>query len=176
MKVLCIIGPSGAGKSAIVHELHHRGLVIITPTTTDRPRREGEIELEHKFVSKNEFDELVEKDSFIDTVQLFGLPFRYGLPPVLQSERSISLVMLRAPLINKMRTVYPDIVVYQIEAPAEVVKQRLKNRSNSEKSTRLSDLAAELELGRKIADRVYINDKEINVTADAIEKDLKQDF
>ncbi len=159
-----------------MQELHHRGLVIITPTTTDRPRRDREVELEHKFVSSDEFDELVDKGLFIDTVQLFGLPFRYGLPPVKQSQGRIPLVMLRAPLINKMRAVYPDIVVYQIEAPADVVEQRLKNRSNSEKGTRLSDLDAELELGRKIADRFYINDKEINVTADAIEKDLKQDF
>ena len=143
-------------------------MVSVSPTYTDRPKRPGEIELEHKFVSSEEFEELNRQGAFLETVQLFGLPFRYGLPPIDEKMGKIPLVMLRAPLIKNMRAVYPDIAVYQIEAPAEVVKGRLKDRQESNIGSRLSDYEKEVTLGRKISDRVYINDGSISKLVDNI--------
>src|SRR5436305_590449 len=82
--VVVFIGPSGSGKSTVVRELASRGLVTVHPTWTTRPRRADEQQgsLEHRFVSDGEFDELCRRGCFIETVRLFGLPYRYGLPPL----------------------------------------------------------------------------------------------
>src|SRR3954447_16585781 len=97
------IGPSGSGKSTVVRELAARGLVTVHPTWTTRPRRADERQgsLEHRFVSDDEFDELCRRGFFIETVSLFGLPFRYGLPPLDGDSAGpggpVDAVMLRAP-------------------------------------------------------------------------------
>lgn len=176
MKVLCIIGPSGSGKSVVVQELSRLGIVSVSPTYTDRPKRANETELEHKFVSSEKFDQLASQNTFIETAQLFGLKYRYGLPPVASQKGKVSIVMLRAPLINRMRAIYPDIVVYQIEAPFEIVTKRLKNRAEPNIGSRLTDYEKEVSLGRSIADRVFINDGTISDLANKIAADLQADF
>src|SRR3954451_2133494 len=101
--VVVFIGPSGSGKSTVVRELADRGLVTVHPTWTTRPRRQDEQagSLEHRFVSDAEFDRLCERGFFLETVTLFGLPYRYGLPPVgsPRATGALDAVMLRAPLV-----------------------------------------------------------------------------
>src|SRR4051812_28800945 len=111
--VVVFIGPSGSGKSTVVRELADRGLVTVHPTWTTRPRRADEQQgsLEHRFVSDDEFDELCRRKFFIDTVSLFGLAYRYGLPPLDDGSAGatspalhaapVDAVMLRAPLVDR---------------------------------------------------------------------------
>src|SRR5438445_13789022 len=102
--VLVIIGPSACGKSSVVHHLHEPRLVTVCPTWTTRPRRDDEKNgsLEHRFVSDDAFDILCSRGFFLDTVAMFGLPHRYGLPPLAPPDDGrVNAVMLRAPLVER---------------------------------------------------------------------------
>src|SRR5205085_11400244 len=101
--VVVVIGPSASGKSTLVRELHRLGLVDVRPTWTTRPIRPDEADgsLEHRFVTDAEFDRLKNAGFFLDTVEMFGLPYRYGLPR--STARTTEVVMLRAALVERFR-------------------------------------------------------------------------
>ena len=161
--VLVFIGPSASGKSSVVRELHEAGAITVHPTWTTRPRRIDEVEgsLEHRFVTPEEFDQLCARGFFLDTVMLFGLPYRYGLPaPVVSASGPIDAVMLRAPLIDRFAQVVPQHLVYQIEDSAERTRARLIARGCpiAELVARIDDNRTEIDAGRHLADRVFVND------------------
>ena len=160
--VLVIIGPSGSGKSTVVRALAARRVLRGHPTWTTRPRRADEQHgcLEHRFVSDAEFDLLEAAGFFVDAVSLFGLPHRYGLPPVLRStDGRVDTVMLRAPLVERFARVVPDHVVVQVEADPGWAAERLSRRGAcaEEVRARCADNERELVAGRLVADRVVVN-------------------
>lgn len=162
--ILVVVGPSGSGKSTAVRALADRGLLRIHPTWTTRPRRPDEREgsAEHRFVGAASFDRLRDRGFFLDTVELFGLPHRYGLPPVHRcTDGRVDTVMLRAPLVERFRVaVRVKPVVVQIETGADQLAQRLRARSTTDAdvAARLVDNEREANLGRAVADVVVNND------------------
>ena len=178
-KVLVIIGPSGTGKSSVVGKLVDKGVVEITPSWTTRPPRHSESanNFEHQFVSKAEFKRKEEQGYFLDTVELFGLPYEYGMPKVNFETAKVPLIMLRAPLVSLLKKYYPDHIVYQIETPYEEVKKRLETREflGDKIGSRLDQFNEELDLGRQLADKIFINEN-IQETSDAIQISIKEDF
>jgi guanylate kinase len=171
--VVVVIGPSGSGKSSVVRELHRRGVVHVRTTWTTRPRRADESRdcIEHRFVSEADFDWLERAGYFIDTVTMFGLPYRYGLPgPATFGVTGPEIVMLRAPLVERFRRLDVDCTVVQIEDTRERTRARLvqRNVDDDELRARLADNEAELSLGRTVADVVFVNDGSIAALADQI--------
>ena len=161
--VLVVIGPSGSGKSSVVRLLARRGVLRIHPTWTTRPRRDDERcgSPEHRFVSDTAFDGLEAAGAFLDTVTMFGLPYRYGLPPVERStDGAIDTVLLRAALVPRFAAVVPDLFVVQIEAGPDRLRGRLEARGGgpTDLAARLRHDATELAAGRDLADRVLVND------------------
>ncbi len=176
MRVLAIIGPSGCGKTTILKQLNQEGLVYVNPTYTERPKREGEESLEHEFVTPEEFNRLEESGFFIKVIQAFGLKYRYGVPHLKGEGNKIPLLMLRAAYLPLLFKYYPDNVIYQIEAPISLARRWVKKRGDKELGTRLEQFQAEIESGRKHANRVFVNDGELTDCIDAIKKALKADF
>jgi guanylate kinase len=175
-----IIGPSGSGKSSVVRGLADRGLVRVHPTWTTRPRRADEQHgsPEHRFVSERAFDDLEASGFFLDTVAMFGLPHRYGLAPVpAPVPGRIDLVMLRAPLIQRFAAFAPQMLVYQIEDTADRVHQRLLRRDCGREDlvARLADNRREVALGRRIADRVFVNEGRLEALVDSVGGALRGD-
>jgi len=171
--VLAVIGPSGSGKSSVVRELHQRGLVRVRPTWTTRPRRHDEVHgsVEHRFASDATFDRLERSGFFIDTVTMFGLPHRYGMPgPAVFGVDAAEIVMLRAPLVDRLRRIAPDFTVVQIEDSPAPTRRRLAQRNVDavELRARLADNEQELALGRAVADFVFVNDNSIASLADRV--------
>ena len=82
--LLVFIGPSGTGKSSVVRGLADRGVVTVHPTWTTRPRRRDELagSVEHHFVSEAEFLRRRDDGFFLHSVQMFGMPYWYGLPTI----------------------------------------------------------------------------------------------
>src|SRR4051794_2361157 len=181
--VVVFIGPSGSGKSTVVRELADRGLVTVHATWTTRPRRADEQEgsLEHRFVSDDEFDRLCRRKFFIDTVSLFGLPYRYGLPPLgdcsAGSAGPVDAVMLRAPLVDRFAEHVGELAVYQIADTADRLRARLLARSTSpaDIAARILDNQAEIEAGRRIAHRTFVNDGSLDELAGSVAAALLAD-
>lgn len=175
--MLAIIGPSGCGKTTVLRQLHKEGLVYVNPTYTERPMRQDEETLEHEFVSSEEFDRLRNSGLFVEVIQAFGLKYRYAVPYLKGEGNKVPLLMLRAQFLPLLFKHYPDNVVYQIEAPITLARKWLKKRGDHELGTRLEQFHAEVEAGRKHADRVFINrDKSAEKLAAEVKKALKTDF
>jgi guanylate kinase len=180
LPILVIIGPSAAGKSTVIRQLVNQGLILVNPTWTTRPPRPGEIMegVEHRFVSQKLFHQKQKEGYFHETVQMFGLPYHYGLPPVIKStSRKPSLVMLRVSLLPLFNKYYPVNIVYQIEDSLPRIRKRLIARQlKGEKiGTRLEDYKKEIEAGRKKANRIFVN-KNTDLLALEIKAALKEDF
>lgn len=179
-RVLVFIGPSGAGKSTVVKLLAEAGLIEITPTWTDRPLRPNEAELEHKFVSSDEFDRLVKQNFFAhEPLQLFGLPYRYAIPLIkTPTSAKVPAFMSRVMAVDLADQIYPNRIIYQIEAPLSKIRARLLQREQSgiELGTRLNNIEKEIQAGRSIADRIFQNDQSLKQLADKIARAIKEDF
>jgi guanylate kinase len=179
--ILVIIGPSGAGKSTIIRKLYDRGLVLINPTWTTRPPRPKETNegIEHKFVSNSEFSKKQAADYFLKVVELFGLPYRYGVPEILPTTpEQVSLIMLRAPLITLLNKHYPVHIIYQIEDELPKIRERLiaRQQHGEDMGTRLEDYEKEIVAGRKLAKRTFVNNKEPEQIAKQVEQAILEDF
>ena len=177
--LVVVIGPSGSGKSTAVRSLVDRGVVRVHPTWTTRPRRPDEHagSAEHRFVDAAEFDALVHRRFFLDTVELFGLPHRYGLPRIDRStDGRADVVMLRAPLVERFRAVVPDpAIVIQIESDPHRTADRLRRRGTGEADVlaRLVDNEREAVLGRAVADVVVTNDGSIDELVDRLQRVIR---
>jgi guanylate kinase len=178
--VLVFIGPSGVGKSTIVRELVGRSLIDLTPTWTDRPPRPEEAELEHTFISPEQFDKLIEEDFFgHPPLTFFNLPYRYATPKLrLPPSNQVPAVMARIsarPLIDKL---YPNRLFYQIEAPYTLVASRLEKRAQAgdQLGSRLTDYDAEVTQGRNVAQRIFMNDGALKAIISQIIIAINEDF
>lgn len=182
LKVLIIIGPSGSGKSTIAKKLVENNIINITPSWTTRPMRPSEkssYNPEHVFVSQEEFEEMQSKNGFLEAVQLFNLPYWYGLPRVEQPDSGIiPAIMLRAPIVKLIEKHYPNHVIYEIHSPVEQLHNRLKSRQQlgDNLGTRLDDVSSEIELGNKLAHRVFVNDRDIEDIVSEISQSLTEDM
>lgn len=181
-KILVIIGPSGSGKSTIAKSLISSGVISITPSWTTRPMRPSEKESnnpEHIFVTTEEFESNQRAGMFLEAVQLFGLPYWYALPRIEKpSSGAVPAVMLRAPLIQLIKRHYPNQIIYQIQAPVEELNSRLlaRQKQGDNLGTRMADITHEIEIGAKLAHRVFINDRPVHDTVSDIIKSLKEDM
>lgn len=78
--LVVLSSPSGAGKSTMTRRLltEHDGISVSVSVTTRRPRP-GEVDsLDYFFVSRQEFDELIERAELLEHADVFG--HRYGTP------------------------------------------------------------------------------------------------
>ena len=160
--------------------LHRRGIVRVHPTWTTRPRRPDERDgaLEHRFVTDTVFDELEAAGFFLGTVALPGLPYRYALPSVtLRPDGPLDAVMARAPFIDLFAPFFPDRLVYEIDDTRENARERLVERGSDahEIEARLDGHQAEIEAGRRIASRCFVNDGTLDDLVTAIATALHTD-
>ena len=180
-KVLIIIGPSGSGKSTIVTNLVKRGRLSLTPTWTTRPRRHYETgeRFDHLFVNDQEFDAQLESGYFYETVTLFGLPYRYGLPFIdFDTVQGVPTIMLRSFLLHLTHAHIDEYSVYQIERPYESTESHmsLREETDGEIGDRLDRYDQEVQQGRKQADRIIVNDDTIETAVATFENFLLTDF
>jgi guanylate kinase len=179
--LLVVVGPSGSGKSTVVAALVDAGVLEMTPSWTTRPPRAEERQrcVEHRFVSEADFDRLEAEAYFLDTVQMFGLPYRYGIPPVRRPDgRATAVVMLRAGLLGMLGRHYDRPLIYQIEDNRERVAARLRQRhpDAAELGSRLEDYDREVLLGRTQAHRTFLNAADIPTLAEQVKGALAMDL
>jgi guanylate kinase len=72
--VFIISAPSGSGKSTLVHELMRRvpGLRFSVSYTTREPRGQEENGKDYFFISREDFEDRVERGEFLEWAEVFG--------------------------------------------------------------------------------------------------------
>lgn len=179
--VLVFIGPSGSGKSTAIRQLHNEQLVEGVLTWTTRPPRPDETKqgIEHRFISEQEFHKKLKEGLILESRQMFGLPYFYGLPVIPKPEGNlIPLIVLRASLIPLLAKHYPNYVIYQIEDRYNRVQQRLNARTlhGEDIGSRLENYEKEIVLGRRLAKRTFVNNKSPEILAQKLKLAIREDL
>jgi len=145
MKPVVLIGPSGAGKSTIARDLVKTYGFTLVRTVTTRPPRDLDDDM-HEFVSDEEFARRRTHDEFIGLLDAFGA--HYGLPNFTDVEKP--LLLLRAPAIEQFMVGFPETVVVEIEAPVDMLVERLIARGDIDRANP-ELLEREMAFGRVLA-------------------------
>ena len=72
--IFIVSAPSGAGKTSLVRQIIEEvpGITVAVSHTT-RPKRDGDEDgSDYHFVSREEFEQLIEKDAFLEHADVFG--------------------------------------------------------------------------------------------------------
>jgi guanylate kinase len=131
-KLIVVSGPSGVGKSTITNHLKSNPRFWVSVSATTRARRNNEVEnKDYKFVSDNEFDQMVKKNEFLEWAEFTGA--KYGTPadPVHKALANGLNVILEIELngARQVRKNAPEAVLVFIEPPSwQELESRLLNR------------------------------------------------
>ncbi len=134
--------PSGCGKDTILRELFKKDagneLVLSRSMTTRRPRNEEKDGVDYYFVTRENFEELINDDGFIEYAEYNGN--YYGTPkgPVEEWLNSGKTVILEIEVqgASKVRAKRHDAVGIFILPPSlEELERRLRNRQTDSPET-----------------------------------------
>lgn len=130
--IFILVGPSGVGKSTAQEELLTRGEfgLMRAITTTTRKARPGEIEGEDFFfVTPEEFNEMVQKDEFVEWVETFGNCYgttRKELDGKLAQGPVLMITDMRG--AQSIKKQYEDTHIIFLDAPREDLVRRISER------------------------------------------------
>ncbi|KUK35062.1 MAG: Guanylate kinase [Caldanaerobacter subterraneus] len=131
--LIVLSGPSGAGKGTICKALMEKEKDLkLSISATTRPPRSGEIEGKNYFFkSEEEFEKMIENDSFLEWAKVYG--HYYGTPKdfVLKNLDEGNDVVLEIDIQGalKIKEKFPEGVFIFILPPSmEELKNRIKKR------------------------------------------------
>lgn len=132
-----ISAPSGSGKSTLVDRL--RSLVEnldFSVSYTTRPPRGAEQEArEYHFISRDEFQGMIDRDEFLEYADVFGNYYgtaRHSLTDAFEKGRDL-LLDIDVQGASQVRRKMPDAVSIFLMPPSpEILAIRLKSRSRAE--------------------------------------------
>ena len=170
-----ISGPSGSGKTTLVTRvLSDVENLRFSISCTTRPMRAGEVHGKHyEFVSRKEFQNMIERDSFAEWAEVHGN--FYGTPRA-DIEKWIGtdvdvILDIDVQGAKRLRGVFDGAVFIFVVPPSiEILEQRLRDRKSEEEgdiSIRLGIAKEEVACSR-CYDYIIIND-EADVAAGRIE-------
>ena len=174
-KLFVISGPSGSGKTTLVTRvLSNAENLRFSISYTTRSMRAGEIRGEHyEFVSREEFQDMIERDFFAEWAEVHGN--FYGTPRAdieKWIEAGVDVVLdIDVQGAKRLRGVFDDAVFIFVVPPSiEILEQRLRDRKSEQDrdiSIRLGIVREEVACS-KCYDYIIIND-EADVAARRIE-------
>lgn len=139
-QLIIISGTTCAGKGTVIHELLKRNEnLALSVSHTSRPIRLGDVEdVTYHFVSKSQFEEMIQNDEFLEYEKVHGDNY-YGtskkeIDRLLKSGKDV-ILEIEVNGAQNVKRMYPETILIFIMAPSmEVVKERIKARGaeNSE--------------------------------------------
>ena len=172
-KLFVISGASGVGKSTVLAKvMAERDDLLFSVSATTREPRPGEIEaVNYYFVSKQEFEDMIQKNAFLEydahAKNYYGTP-RAQLEEKLQ--RGNVILDIEPNGAFAVRSQRPDATLIFIMPPSiEELERRLRGRGDtSEEQIRLRQERVQWEMEQsKQYDHVVINDR-VEACADEI--------
>lgn len=158
-------GPSGAGKDTLISEaLGEVQDVYFSVSATTRSPRQGESDgRDYHFLSDGEFEDLLEKDAFLEWEEVFGE--RYG---TLKSEiekahaqgKDVLLELDVKGALQVRRKVPGAKLIFVMPPSFEELESRLRKREKNEEgdiSRRIEVAPWEMEVGRRDFDFIIVN-------------------
>ena len=174
-KLFVISGPSGSGKTTLVTRvLSNVENLRFSISYTTRSMRAGEIRGEHyEFVSREEFQGMIEQDFFAEWAEVHGN--FYGTPRAdikRWIETGVNVILdIDVQGARRLRGVFDDaIFIFVVPPSLEILEQRLRDRKSEEDadiSIRLGIVKEEVACS-KCYDYIIIND-EADIAAGRIE-------
>ena len=172
--LLVISGPSGVGKGTMVERLLKNEKFALSISCTTRVPRQGEKHgKSYFFLTREEFEERIRKNDFLEYDEHFG--YYYGTPrSFVEEELKDRSVLLEIDVVGALnvKKSYPEAVLVILTAPnEETLKKRLKGRaSETDEQLRIRLARAEYELSQQDKfDYIVVNDN-----LDETENKLKQ--
>ena len=169
LKPLLIVlsGPSGVGKDAVLERMKQKGYPLhYAVTATTRPKRQREREgFDYHFVSKAEFEKMIEKNELLEWANVYGN--FYGVPKreVQQALAGRQDVMVKVDVQGaaSIKRIVPQAVFIFLAPPSmSELKERLKQRkTESSIDLELRMRAAEKEMeSLPMFDYMVVNHKD----------------
>ena len=165
-KLFSISAPSGCGKSTLIRELlsNNQSLKQSVSFTTRNPRESEVNGKDYFFVSKNDFNEMINKNEFIEYAEVYG-NFYGTQKKWLQEElnKNLTHILLELDIQGAMsiKKIFPESVRIFINPPnLEILEKRLHKRgkdSDKQIKIRLAKAEEEISIGSNF-EYVIIND------------------
>ena len=162
---IVLAGPSGAGKDSVIREiLNKRNNILLNVSYTSRKKRQEETNgLDYNFVTRQEFEEMIAKDEFIEYVDYDGE--YYGTRKLSNEELESNDIIFRKDVRGaiSIKDKYPFVITFYI-MPTDSNRLKMQKGKRGENRDKIAkdekDPAKEL-------DFLIINDK-IEKAADEI--------
>ncbi|MGC2162097.1 MAG: guanylate kinase, partial [Silvibacterium sp.] len=129
--------PSGSGKSTLVNQLRSlvENLQFSVSWTTRPPRGSEQEAREYHFISRDEFQKMIDADEFLEYADVFGNYYgtaRSSLTDAFSHGRDL-LLDIDVQGAAQVRAKMPDAVTIFLMPPSpEILATRLRNRSRAE--------------------------------------------
>jgi len=131
-----VSGPSGGGKTTLArYALHELGNLRFSVSYTTRTARKGEVDgKDYMFVSKTEFEEMVNEDRFIEHALVHGNYYGTPMDEFENAEKSGIDILLDIDVqgASQIKKAYPDAIFCFVMPPTfEILKERLCKRKTN---------------------------------------------
>lgn len=180
-QIVIISGPSGVGKSTITKQIVEQlDNACLSVSVTTRPKgKDEENGKDYWFVSKEEFQERIEKGMMLEHADVFGN--MYGTPKdeVDDMLKQCKTIILEIDVqgAKQVKTVYPDAVMIFILPPsAKVLAERIENRGRDSAETveqRLDGANAEIAAAWRYYEHMVVNE-DLNQAIDECVQIIRQ--
>lgn len=173
--LVVISGPSGVGKGTVrraLFEMENHDLVYSVSMTT-RPPRPGEVDgIDYYFVSRQEFEERIKENKFLEWAEFVG--HYYGTPldkveEQLDKGKEVVLEIEVAGALQVREQMKDAVFIFLVPPGKNALYERLKNRGTEAielVNKRMAKAEKEFKLAHKY-DYIVVND-EVNNAADRI--------
>jgi guanylate kinase len=135
--LVVISGPSGVGKDALIERMKKSTIQLqFAVTVTTRPQRQGETAgSDYNFVSKSEFENMIEKDELLEWANVYGN--YYGVPKQ-ELRRAVNdgldaVVKVDVQGAATIKGLIPDAVMIFVSAPSmnELERRLIRRKTES---------------------------------------------
>ena len=134
--LVILSGPSGCGKDTVINELMARdSSVVVSVSSTTRAMRENEIDgVSYNFLTKSEFEKLIENDEVLEYAEYNGCYYGTPMKPLekMLDEGKVVILKIEVQGAQKvMEKLKDDVVTIFLLPPSfEELERRLRGRKS----------------------------------------------